>query len=63
MAMNQVMESYINMYGDSVFNGAFDSFHAAFKAAWASFDYMNAAETLEDFAQGMTGCWQLQELL
>ena len=68
MAVNSInyqdaKSAFIFLYGDTIFNEQFGSFDEAFRDAWDSFDFIPGAETPEQFAEGMTECWQMQEAL
>ena len=52
---------FVKLYGSTIFNQEFCSFDEAFREAWQSFDYIAGAESLEDFAEGLCDCLQLQE--
>lgn len=57
----EAKKTFINLYGDDSYNDVFSSFDEAFLSAWDSFDYISSATTIEEFAEGMSECWQLQQ--
>lgn len=58
-----VKSAYIELYGKFYNEEEFTNFDTAFLEAWHSFDYVSNASDEYDFAQAMTQCWQLQQLV